>query len=263
MSELIQLSSLDSIPLGDILSRPPSSRPKDRVPSFEHPPVHSKVAATSSGSSNSYGDAQLLCRRLCTPMLASVFSEIVNIWFKERWLVFAENQQETFLILDADITGRLTVQKAIDQNSFVNTQHYLLALPDCLLFRTEPHNRSLFLPNTTISFDHLLHKKLRSNDHSSRGQLVAILCKSAENSGRFMFYKHLQRNAWYIYFNDPVTSAKSYSHMLSQEEQGQLESATERNSQNHADHASQLAFPLSALTNHPITYVYLPRKSDW
>jgi hypothetical protein len=218
-----------------------------------------------SNSSSSYSrntsspyDPPFVSRHLCTPMLTVVYSEIVDIWFKERWLTFAENQKETFLVLDPNITGYLTVQTAIDQRSFVNSKHHLLVPPECLLIRTEPHNKSLVLPNATISFDRLLQKKLRSNDQPSECQLVAILCKTKGANGRFMFYKHLQRNVWYIYFNDPTTSAESYSNMLSLEEQRQLESTVERN-----NHAAQLTFPLSSLTTHPITYVYVTRKSSW
>ncbi|UJR25548.1 hypothetical protein I4U23_006893 [Adineta vaga] len=199
-------------------------------------------------------------RRVHTPMFSAIYDEIVTVWFKIQWLIFDENHQETFLMLKSYITDCVTIQKAIDQKSFVNNKYHLHNLPECLLIRTESDSNTIFLPNSILSFDRLLHKSIRSNEYQFQGQLIAILCKLNEKDSKLMFYKHLRTNIWYTYFNNPDVSSEYHSNMLCDGEQTQLETIGEENNQRHFNHSSQLTFPLSALTIHPITYVYLTKQ---
>ena len=75
-----------------------------------------------------------------------------------------------------------------------------------------------------------------------------------------MFYKHSPKNHWYIFYNDQIKLSQLYSNILSDAQQFQLEAILEGNNRTNFIHPSQLSFPLSALCNHPITYVYLVQK---
>jgi hypothetical protein len=220
--------------------------------------IYKPESASYSCKLNQHSD--LLLPHLCTPLLSAIYTEIVKIWFKEEWLIFADNHKETFLILKSDIIGCLTVQMAINQNFFINNKLPLLYQPECLLIRTEANNKSLFLANSSISLEHLFHRRRRPTEKLSQGKLIAIICQSNEINRKLMFYKHSIRNQWYILFNASTTSSKSYSKMLSNNEQVQLESILEQNNQTIVNHSSQLPFPLSAMCNHPITYVYIIQK---
>jgi hypothetical protein len=188
-------------------------------------------------------------RQLFTPFLSTIYTEIVTQWFKEEWLIFPDNHKETFLTLNSDIKDYLTAQMAIDNNSFVNTKLPLLNQPECLLIRTERNHKSLLLPNSIISLKPLLDTK-----KSSQGKLIAIICNSLETNSKLMFYKHSPKNQWYIFYDNQFISS---SNLLSNEDQYQLESILEQNSNTNFIHPSQLSFPLSTLCNHPIIYVYL------
>ncbi len=189
--------------------------------------------------------------------ISTIYTELVTQWFKIKWLRFTDNHEETFLILNSDITDYLTVQTAIDQNCFVNTKSSLRDPPECVLIRTEMHSRSLLLPNSMISLEHLLDRP----DGLCLGKLIAIICN--ETTSKIMFYKACSSDRWYIFYNDQRTSSQSYSHMLSDEQQLLLESVME---QHHPQHSrnfiqpSELPYPLSALSNHPISFVYMVQR---
>jgi hypothetical protein len=141
---------------------------------------------------------------------------------------------------------------AINQNCFINTKFPLISSPECLLIRTEINNKSLLLPNSIISFEHLLARK----NESSQGKLIAIICN--EKNSKIMFYKASSSNHWSMFDNNQIKSSRSYSYLLSNEQQLQLESILE---QKKFIHPSQLSFPLSALCNHPIIFVYIVQQN--
>ncbi|CAF1042298.1 unnamed protein product [Rotaria sordida] len=209
-----------------------------------------------SSSSKSNGNSHLSIKRLFTPFLSTIYIEIDTIWFQKKWLIFNDNHKETFLILCSDISNYLTVQMAINQNCFVNSKLPLRNQPECLLIRTEINNKSLFLPNSIISFENFFDR----NKNLSQGKLIAIICESDKIKNKLMFYKHSPKNHWYILHINRIKSSQSYSNILSDDEQFQLESILKQNNHRKFIHPSELVFPLSALCYHPITYVYLVQK---
>ncbi|CAF0807601.1 unnamed protein product [Adineta steineri] len=216
----------------------------------------SNYSKTVSSSSKSHENSHLISPRICTSVLSAAYTEINTIWFKEKWLTYSDNHKETFLILNSDRTKYLTVQTAINQKSFINNKLPLICRPECLLIRTQSNNKSLVLPNSTISLECLFDRKNRSDAKRFQGKLSAIICESNEINSKLMFYKDSIRNHWYVFFNDPTPLSQSYSNMLSNEEQDQLESISEEN----LNYSSQLHFPLNALHNHPVTYVYIVKN---
>ncbi|CAF0917753.1 unnamed protein product [Adineta ricciae] len=233
---------------GNAKSNSTSPRQPTRTSSFQNSP------------SRSYDDSQFTLQHLCTPMLSSIYSEIVTFWFKVQWLIYDDNVRETFLVLKSNVDGYLPIQTALDQKSFVNSKSRLHNVPECLLIQTEFHSKTTFLPNLFISFDHLLHKNIRLKESSFQGQLIAILCKLNERGSKLMFYKHLQRNTWHIYFNTPEFPSEYYANVLSDDEASQLESIAEENDSGNFNDVRRLEYPLSLLTTHPIIYVYITRK---
>ncbi|CAF0753252.1 unnamed protein product [Adineta steineri] len=223
---------------------------------FQLPRCSSNYSKTVSSSSKSHENSHLISPRICTSVLSAAYTEINTIWFKEKWLTYSDNHKETFLILDSDRTKYLTVQTAINQKSFINNKLPLICRPECLLIRTQSNNKSLVLPNSTILLEQLFDRKNRSDAKRFQGKLSAIICESNEINSKLMFYKDSIRNHWYVFFNDPTPLSQSYSNMLSNEEQDQLESISEDN----LNYSSQLHFPLNALHNHPVTYVYIVKN---
>lgn len=211
-----------------------------------------------SCSAESNNNSNSPVRRLFTPFLSTIYNEIVTIWFQEKWLLFVNNHEETFLILYSDITGYLNVQMAINQNCFINSKYPLLKQPECLLIRTEKSNRSLFLPNSIISFEYYCDDGIKKTSH---GKLMAIICESDKTDSKLMFYKHSSTNNWYVFYTKNSKS-QTYSNVLSNEQQFQLESILKENYHINFIHPSQLVFPLAALCNHPIIYVYTIQKNE-
>jgi hypothetical protein len=203
-----------------------------------------------SYSSRSNEKSHILKRQFFTPFLSAIYTEIITKWFKEDWLIYRDNHKETFLTLKSDIMGHLTIQMAINKNYFINTKLPLLEQPECLLIRTEKHTKSLVSPNRIISLEHLFDKTKKK---SSQGKLIAIICNSDETNSKLMFYKHSPTNHWYIFYDNQLKSSQSYSNLLSNDQQYQLETIFEEN----FIHPSQLSFPLTVLCNHPIIYIYL------
>ena len=229
-------------------------------PNSTSPRQPTGASSFQNSLSRSYEDPQFILQHLCTPMLSSIYSEIATFWFKVQWLMYDENVRETFLVLKSNVNGYLPIQTALDQKSFANSKSRLHNVPECLLIQTEVNSKTTFLPNLFISFDHLLHKNIRLKESSFQGQLTAILCKLNERGSKLMFYKHLQRNTWYIYFNTPEFPSESYANVLSDDETSRLESIAEENDSDNFNDARRLEYPLSLLTNHPIIYVYITRK---
>jgi len=183
--------------------------------------------------------------------LSAIYTEFVTIWFKIKWLKFIDNHEETFLILNSDLTGYLTVQMAINKNCFVNSKLPLVYQPECLLIQTEIDNKSILLPNSIISLENLLDK----TNKNSQGKLIAIICN--EKNSKIMFYKSSSSNRWSIFYIDQINSSQSYSYILSDEQQLQFQTILE---QNNFISPSQLSFPLSTLYNHPIIFIYIIQK---
>jgi len=179
--------------------------------------------------------------------LSTVYNEIVEQWCQIKWLRSFDNHQETFLILNPDLTGYLTVQIAINEKCFRNSQFPLLNQPECLLIRTENDNKSFLLPNSIISLENLLNRKSKF----TYGKLIAIICN--EQNSQIMFYKALSSNDWYIFYNNQ----KNSSRLLTDEQQIQLEAILKQENQIQL---SQLSFPLSSLCKHPIIFVYIVQK---
>ncbi|CAF2720712.1 unnamed protein product [Rotaria sp. Silwood2] len=209
---------------------------------------------SSSSSSKSNENSQVTVPRLFTSFLSAVYTEFYTVWFRKKWLIFSDNHKEIFLTLRSDISCYLTVQMAIDQNCFVNNKLPLLNQPECLLIRTEANNKSLFLPNSIISFEKFFDKNIKKFSH---GKLIAILCESDKINNKLMFYKHSLTNHWYIFYNDLIKPSRSFSNILSNEEQHKLESILTENNHRKFIHPSELVLPLSSLCYHPITYIYI------
>ncbi|CAF0727775.1 unnamed protein product [Rotaria sp. Silwood1] len=229
---------------------------RNNVLSSNSPSNIAKTMTYSRYASTSNGNSQFPIKRLFTPFLSSVYTEIDTIWFRKKWLIFSDNRKETFLTLRSDISDYLTVQMAIDQNCFINSKLPLLNQPECLLIRTEGNNKSLFLPNSIISFGNFFDR----NKQLSQAKLIAIICESDKMKNKLMFYKHSATNHWYILNNDLINPSQSFSNILSNEEQLQLESLLKQNNHRKFIHPSELDRPLSALCYHPITYIYLVQK---
>ena len=211
------------------------------VPSPFYPPENHTYSSISSRKSLSY------------QQLSAVYDEIVNQWCKERWLTFVDESTKTFLTLDSRSNGSITIQRAIDRHHLTTGNTSLRSLPECLLIRTKSKNETVFVPNSTLSLENLcaVHQCLRY-------QLMAIICHSNETNSKLMFYRSPQINSWFVYYDQPIPS-HSHSSRLSDDEQDQLESFIQ---QAHSMDPFEFPSPLSALCNHPITYVYMPTKTN-
>ena len=223
----------------------------------------SSILETMSSSSTALHSSQRITndhtparKSLLFPQLYAIYSEIVNRWSEEKWLTFADNQEKTYLTLDSHTTEFLTVQMAMDQYYLTSGRNSLLSPPDCLLIRTKSKSKNSFLPNSIISLENLCDNNAAQG--SVQYKLMAMICHSNETHSKLMFYKDFQSDSWYIYYDQSISS-HSHSNILSNEQQFQLESLIQQ--KNHID-LFKLTSPLSALSNHPIVYVYIPEKSN-
>lgn len=192
------------------------------------------------------------------PQLFAIYNEIFNEWSQEQWLVFVDNQKETYLTLDFKTHEPLTVQKAIDHYYLKSGTRLLLSQPECLLIRTSSSSKTLFLPNTFISIDNLLDN--HDDEESFQYKLLAIICDSAETSSKIMFYRDKHTGFWHIFYNQSISSPSS-SDTLSDEEQIIIESFVQPKNQMNSIDISQFTYPLSTLFHHPILYVYIPKAN--
>jgi hypothetical protein len=220
----------------------PSSIPKT-MPTSSHLPMTNTHSLISGRKSLSY------------PQLFAIHNEIVNEWCKEQWLTFVDDHTETYLTLHSQSHEFVTVQSAINQYHLTSGRTAICSLPECLLIRTESKTKTIFVPNSIISLDNLCDNHIAQS--LSRYKLMAIVCHLNEIHRKAMFYKDFQSNSWYIYY-DQSTLSPSHSNILSDEEQYQLESFIQ---QKHHIDPSKFTAPLCALCNHPIVYVYIPKKT--
>ncbi|CAF2072434.1 unnamed protein product [Rotaria magnacalcarata] len=196
-------------------------------------------------------------KSLSYPQLSAIYNEIVNQWCQEQWLLFVDGQKETYLTLDFKTREFFTVQMAIDHFHLTSSTHLLLSQPECLLIRTQTKSKTLFLPNSSISIENLLENDI--SQQSFRYKILAIICESHETNSKLMFYNDKQTHAWYVYYNQSISSP-SCSNILSNEEQRQIKSFIQQENQLHSNVLSNFALPLSNLYNHPIVYIYIPNK---
>ncbi|CAF3530021.1 unnamed protein product [Rotaria socialis] len=178
-------------------------------------------------------------KSLSYPQLSAIYNEIVNQWCREQWLLFDDDQKETYLTLDFKTRGFFTVQMAID--------HFHLT------------TKTSFLPNSSISIGNLLQNDI--SQQTFRYKILAIICESHETNSKLMFYKDKQTHDWYVYYNESISSP-SCCNMLSNEEHRQIESFIQQENQLHSNDLSNFAPPLSNLYNHPIVYIYIPDKNN-
>jgi hypothetical protein len=194
-------------------------------------------------------------KSLSSPQLSAIYKEIVDEWYNEKWLTFVDNHTETYLTLDGNTTEFLTTQMAIAGYYLKSGRTSLISEPEILLIRTKSKSKTVFSPNSNISLGNLYENHI--GQRLFRYKLLAIICHSNETNSKLMFYKDFRTHSWYIYYDESVT-IPAHSNVLSNEEQSQLESIIQV--ENHLD-LSYLIFPLSALCNHPIVYVYIPDKN--
>lgn len=209
------------------------------MPSLSYVPSNDGYPSVTSRKSLSYFQ------------LFAAYNEIVNEWCKERWLTFVDQCTETFLTLDARSNQSLTIQQAIDRYHLTSGKTLLRSLPECLLIRTESESETIFIPNASLSLENLCPTHL-----FLKYQLMAIICHSEKTNSQLMFYRTAQMNAWFVYYDQSISSP-AHSSRLSDDEQYQLESFIQ---QTHPIDPLRFSFPLSTLCNHPIIYVYLPEK---
>ncbi|CAF4274153.1 unnamed protein product [Rotaria socialis] len=198
-------------------------------------------------------------KSLSYPQLSAIYNEIVNQWCREQWLLFDDDQKETYLTLDFKTRGFFTVQMAIDHFHLTSSTHLLLSQPECLLIRTQKKAKTSFLPNSSISIGNLLQNDI--SQQTFRYKILAIICESHETNSKLMFYKDKQTHDWYVYYNESISSP-SCCNMLSNEEHRQIESFIQQENQLHSNDLSNFAPPLSNLYNHPIVYIYIPDKNN-
>jgi len=223
-----------------------SSSNSNSIPSASHSLHHNTDSRPSTKKSLSY------------PQLFAIYNEIVHEWSKIQWLVFADNHKKTYLTLDSNTNGFVSVQMAINQCHHTKASTYLVSQPECLLIRTKSKTQAVFLPNSIISIDNLCDNN--SAQSFFQYKLMAIVCHSNETNSQLMFYKDSHSDSWYIYYDQSISS-HSHSNILSNEEQSQLELFIQETDEiiNHID-LSKFTSSLSALCNHPIIYVYTREK---
>jgi hypothetical protein len=217
------------------------------------------LSSSHSPNHNTNSHTSTTTKSLSYPQLFAIYNEIVNEWSKIQWLIFVDNHRKTYLTLDSNTNGFVTVQMAINQYHHTSGSMSLLSLPECLLIRTKSQTQGVFLPNSIISIENLCDKNIAQN--LFKHKLMAIVCHSNETNSKLMFYKDFHSNFWYIYYDQSISS-HSHSNILSNEERHQLELFIQEKDQiNHID-LSKFTCPLSALCNHPIVYVYIPAKTN-
>lgn len=216
--------------------------------------IRRAMPSSSYASENTTHPSAPSRKNLSYPQLFAIYSEIVNEWCKQQWLLFVDDHAETFLTLDVNTNRSLTVQTAIDRHHLTTGKTFLRSPPECLLIRTEPNTDTLFVPNLIISLENLYDNG--TGHRLARYKLMAMICHSKKTNSKLMLYKASQLDSWFVYYDQSILS-HSRSNRLSDEEKEQLESFLEPN---HRIDPSKFTSPLSALCNHPIIYVYMPEK---
>ena len=218
--------------------------------SYSNSPIrrHRRSSTPRQSTSSSF---DLPNENLLLPFLSSIYTEIVDEWSQIDWLNFADYQPMTFLVLNSTIGDDLTVQTALNEHRFTIPKQPLLNQPECLLIRTEYDHQSLLAPNSVISLQPLFHPR----KISFSGKLMAIICHSKHM--KIMFYKALSANDWAVLYKNEKSAKESSAKILSDEHRRQLNNILEQDIPMNLIESTQLAFPLSALYNHPIIFVYI------
>ena len=197
-------------------------------------------------------------RRVSFQQLFATYNEIQTVWFQEEWLCFTNQDTRTYLTLNCRDDDSLTLQNAIDQRVFTTGNQSLLYQPECLILRTKSKSTATILPNAELSVDALCDRQAPRIFTSYK--LMAIICHSAETESQVMFYKHFPTNLWYVFYDQSV-HCHSYSNILSDHEQNQLESFLLPNQSTRPRRMTQFtSLPLSLLHNHPTIFVYLGQR---
>ncbi|CAF0898105.1 unnamed protein product [Adineta steineri] len=230
--------------------------PRDDTMPIPNQPIRNNFDHSSNYNTNSHQSTK---RTLSYPQVFSIYNEIVNEWSKIQWLIFTNNHTKTYLTLDSDADEFVTVQMAIDQYQCTSITTSLISLPECLLIRTKSRTQALFLPNSIISIENLCDTDI--TQRLFQYKLMAIICSSNNTNNKIMFYKDFQTNFWYIFCEQSIP-LHSYSNKLTNEEQCQLELFIQPKDQLNNIDLSKFTSSLSALSNHPIIYVYIPAKNN-
>ncbi|CAF3049260.1 unnamed protein product [Rotaria socialis] len=246
-------------PLNDTMPIPDSSF-RNSFSGFDTSSLATQTTPSGAKSlQNNDTSRKAKTKSLSYPQLSAIYNEIVNQWCREQWLLFDDDQKETYLTLDFKTRGFFTVQMAIDHFHLTSSTHLLLSQPECLLIRTQKKAKTSFLPNSSISIGNLLQNDI--SQQTFRYKILAIICESHETNSKLMFYKDKQTHDWYVYYNESISSP-SCCNMLSNEEHRQIESFIQQENQLHSNDLSNFAPPLSNLYNHPIVYIYIPDKNN-
>ncbi|CAF0787532.1 unnamed protein product [Adineta ricciae] len=241
-------------PLDDTMPIPIHLPPNNYFPMNQVESIPDTRRSHTAHTTNSHESVK---RTLSHPQLSTIYNEIANEWSKIQWLTFTDSRTKTYLTLFSDSAELVTIETAIQQYQPTSASTVLLSLPECLLIRTNSKTRAVFLPNSTLSIENLCDKDV--DQHVFVYKLLAILCHSNETNSQIMFYKNLQFNCWYIYY-DQCKATNSHSNLLSNEEQIQMDLFVQSTGDSNQIDLTKFSSSLSNLFNHPIVFVYLPEK---
>jgi len=186
--------------------------------------------------------------------LSAIYHEIVDVWSKQQWLEFEDEHTDSYLTLRAKTDEILSIQIAIDEHQLTTGETRLISPPECLLIRSKSKSNTIFIPNSRLSLGNLIN----SDDVQTfpRFKLLAMISYLNDINNHIMFYKDFHTSSWNIYHEESI-SAPSRSELLPEDEQERL------NSFIHLRNIDPYTFssPLSALLNHPMTYIYMSDQS--